>query len=238
MPILPQHHPLRQLGRQLGDLMLPGTCLLCSANSAEALLCPACVTDLPPLPDALCPQCGEQSHHGERCGACLKTSPHFASTTSLFSYDFPSDRLIQSLKYAHQLAVGAWLGELLAERLREHPVDLIIPLPLHPNRLRERGFNQAVEIARPIARTLDRALSLDCLHRVRATPPQAELKLKERVRNVRGAFECRQEIEGRKILLIDDVMTSGATLNEAARVLMLHGAERVDVAVAARALKH
>ena len=238
MPILPQRHPLRQLGRQLADLALPGNCLLCSANSAEALLCHACAADLPALPEALCPQCGEQSPHGERCGACLKATPHFASTTALLSYDFPTDRLIQSLKYAHQLAVGAWLGKLLAERLREHPADLIMPLPLHPDRLRERGFNQAVEIARPIAHALGKALSLDCLHRVRATPPQAELKLKDRERNVRGAFECRQEIEGRKILLIDDVMTSGATLNEAARILMLHGAERVDVAVAARALKH
>jgi ComF family protein len=235
--ILPQHPSLQQLGRQLGNLLLPGSCLLCSDHSGEILLCPACATDLPILSEACCPQCGEQSTPGQLCGACLKKPPHFASTTALFRYDFPTDRLVQALKYTHQLAVGAWLGQLLAEHLRNHPADLVIPMPLHPERLRERGFNQAVEIARPIARSLGKTLALNGLHRIRATPPQAALKLKARANNVRGAFECRQEIEGRKVLLVDDVMTSGATLNEAARILMLHGAARVDVAVAARALK-
>lgn len=237
MAILPQPPFLRQLGRQLGDLLLPGNCLLCAAPSRETLLCPACAADLPSQPEDSCPQCGEQSAPGLRCGTCLKHAPHFASTTALFRYDFPANRLVQALKYGHQLAVAAWLGELLSEHLRDHAADLVVPLPLHPERLRERGFNQAIEIARPIARKLGKPLALEALHRIRATPPQAELKLKARAKNVRGAFECRQEIEGRRILLVDDVMTSGATLDEAARILMLHGAAQVDVAVAARALK-
>lgn len=238
MTILPQHSPWRQLGRQLGEFLLPGSCLLCSTTSHGDLLCPACADDLPRLPESLCPQCSTPTTHGERCGACLKEAPHFASTVALFRYDFPADRLIQALKYAHQLAVAAWLGELLSRRLSEHPCDLLLPLPLHPERLRQRGFNQSVEIARPLARALHLPLTLDTLSRIRATPPQAELTLKERARNVRGAFECSQDLNGRSVLLIDDVMTSGATLNECARVLKLHGASRVDVAVAARALKH
>jgi ComF family protein len=220
------------------DFLLPGNCLLCGANSGRNLLCQPCSDDLPRLPEASCPQCGEQSPNGERCGSCLNQAPHFVSTRALYRYDFPTDRLIQALKYGHQLAVAAWLGGLMAEQLRGHSCDLILPLPLHPDRLRQRGFNQSVELARPLSAVLNKPLALDCLWRTRATPPQAELALKERGRNVRGAFECRQEIGDRSILLIDDVMTSGATLDECARILMLHGARRVDVAVAARALKH
>lgn len=238
MAILPQHTPLRQLGRQLSSLLPTGSCLLCSTESGTELLCPACAADLPRLPESLCPLCSTPTTYGERCGACLKEAPHFASTIALFSYDFPADRLIQALKYAHQLAVAAWLGELLSRRLGEYPCDLLIPLPLHPERLRLRGFNQSVEIARPLSAALHRPLTLNCLARVRPTPPQAELPLKERARNVRGAFECSADLAGRRVLLIDDVMTSGATLNECARVLRLHGASRVDVAVVARALKH
>lgn len=238
MAILPQPHPLRQLGQRLASLLLPGSCLLCGADSEHDLLCPACDADLPNLPDGLCPQCGEQSARGERCGNCLKQPPHFDTTCALLRYDFPVDRLIQALKYGHQLAVAGWLGRHLASKLQDHPFDLIIPLPLHPDRLRQRGFNQALEIARAIASHHNCTLTTDCLSRCRATPAQAELALKERQRNVRNAFACHREIDGLRVLLIDDVMTSGATANECARVLKLHGAARVDIAVAARALKH
>jgi ComF family protein len=115
---------------------------------------------------------------------------------------------------------------------------LILPLPLHPERLRERGFNQSMEIARALGNCLNLAVDRSSLVRNRATPPQADLPLKERHRNVRGAFECTADMTGKDILLIDDVMTSGATLNECARVLKLHGASSITAVVAARALKH
>jgi ComF family protein len=117
-------------------------------------------------------------------------------------------------------------------------VDLIIPLPLHSERLRERGFNQSTEIAARLGKCLKLPVDRSTVLRTRATPPQAELPLKERHKNVRGAFECRGDFSGRRILLVDDVMTTGATLNECARVVKLHGASTVRVAVAARALKH
>ncbi len=116
--------------------------------------------------------------------------------------------------------------------------QLLIPLPLHPDRLRERGFNQSAEIARMIGNYLDLAVDRSSVIRNRATPPQAAQPLKERHKNVRGAFECTADFSGRHILLIDDVMTTGATVNECARVLKLHGAADVTVLVAARALKH
>jgi len=236
MSILPQalQRPLRSIAAHL----LPGSCLLCASTSATSLLCPACTADLPQLPAALCPQCGEETTLGERCGACLKDPPAFARTIALFRYEFPVDRLIQALKYGHQLALAAWLGHRLGERLVAEDYDLLLPLPLHPSRLRTRGFNQSLEIARVTSKALAIPMNPAILTRIRATPPQAELPLKERGRNVRGAFECARDLAGKRILLVDDVMTTGSTLREAARILKLHGAGQITVAVAARALRH
>ena len=236
MSILPEalQRPLLSIAAHL----LPGSCLLCAADSATSLLCPACTADLPQLPSALCPQCGEETTLGERCGACLKDPPAFSRTIALFRYEFPVDRLIQALKYGHQLALAAWLGLRLGERLLASDYDVLLPLPLHPSRLQTRGFNQSLEIARVTSAASGIPMDPAILTRVRATSPQAELPLKERGRNVRGAFECSRDLAGRRILLVDDVMTSGATLREAARILKLHGAGEITVAVAARALRH
>ena len=111
-------------------------------------------------------------------------------------------------------------------------------MPLHPDRLCERGFNQAAEIARRISLNTGQQLTTETLTRSRASKPQAELPMKERSRNVRGAFECNTDLNGKRVLLIDDVMTTGATLREASRILKLHGASYIDVAVLARAYKH
>ena len=235
LSILPQatSHALQAVATRL----LPGSCLLCAADSPASLLCAACTADLPALPAALCPQCSEETTLGQRCGACLKDPPAFARTVALFRYEFPVDRLIQALKYGHQLPLAAWLGAQLGERLVAGDFDLVVPLPLHPARLRARGFNQSLEIARPLGRALGIPVAPDGLIRTRATPPQAELPLKERARNVRGAFEYRGELAGQRVLLVDDVMTTGSTLREAARILALHGAGPITVAVAARALR-
>ncbi|MGB9493477.1 MAG: ComF family protein [Azonexus sp.] len=236
MSILPQ--TLRHALQGLSTHLLPGSCLLCAADSATNLLCPACAADLPRLPAALCPQCADETTLGERCGACLKDPPAFVRTIALLRYEFPVDRLIQALKYGHQLALAAWFGNQLAERLVATDYDLLLPLPLHPARLQTRGFNQSLEIARATSKALGIPLKTSCLTRIRATPPQAELPLKERSKNVRGAFECTGDLAGKRILLVDDVMTTGSTLREAARILALHGAGEITVAIAARALRH
>lgn len=238
MSILPQASAARRFARQAAGALLPTSCLLCGSDAAGQLLCLACQDDLPNLPSALCPLCNEQTTHSERCGACLKDTPFFDRTTARFRYDFPVDRIIHALKYGHQLAVANWLAKQMAESMNKDDLDLIIPMPLHPSRLRERGFNQSAEIARYLGNRLELPVDRSALHRIRATPPQAELPVRERQRNVRGAFECHSDFRGRHLLLIDDVMTTGATLNECARVLKLHGARRITVAVAARALKH
>jgi ComF family protein len=238
LSILLQPDGLKRLGRQFLNAVLPGSCLLCGADSVGELLCPPCADDLPSLPAALCPLCAAQTTHGERCGACLREPPHFDRTLALFHYDFPADRIIHALKYGHQLAVAGWSADKLAERLVDEEYDCIVPLPLHPDRLRERGFNQSAEIAKTLGICLNFPVDRSNVLRTRATPPQAELPFKERHKNVRGAFECRADFTGQRLLLIDDVMTTGATVNECARVLKLHGAASVTVAVVARALKH
>jgi ComF family protein len=247
LSILPQPDGLKALARHFRNALLPGSCLLCSADSRGELFCPECSTDLPTLLAALCPLCADQTTHGERCGACLREAPHFDRTVALFRYDFPVDRIIHALKYGHQLAVADWCGQRLAARIGPEQFDWIIPLPLHAERLRERGFNQSAEIARVLGNCLDlpvdrapQEVPLGCsnLLRTRATPPQADLPHKERHKNVRGAFECRADFTGQRLLLIDDVMTTGATVNECARVLKLHGAASVTVGVVARALRH
>ncbi|WP_240327714.1 ComF family protein [Dechloromonas sp. HYN0024] len=238
MSILPQPDGLKRLGRKILDSALPGSCLLCTADSPSALLCPACSSDLPLLAGTVWPVCADQTTHGERCGACLQSPPHFDRSIALYRYEFPADRMIHALKYGHQLAVAAWSAARLAERIGDQPYDLIVPLPLHPERLRQRGFNQSAEIAGRLGRLLN--IPVDRCHvvRIRATPPQADLPHKARHKNVRGAFECRTDFSGQHLLLIDDVMTTGATASECAQVLKLHGAASVTSAVIARALKH
>lgn len=242
MSILPQplQHSLGQLGRAFGCHFLTGSCLLCQADSHNDLLCPGCQNDLPLHNASHCPTCADDSPQGNTCPRCLAEPPHFDQTFAAFRYEFPVDRIIKALKYGHQLAISPWLGKKLADHpgLQNRDIDQIIAMPLYPDRMRERGFNQSIEIARPLSHTLQRPLLLDCLQRTRATQPQAELNLKERHSNVRGAFDCTSDLTGQSILLVDDVMTTGATLNECARVLKLHGARHVMVAVAARALNH
>jgi ComF family protein len=238
MSILPQPDGLKRLGRKILNSVLPGSCLLCGADSPGSLLCPPCAGDLPLLPETICPICADQTTHGERCGACLRETPHFEKTLALFRYDFPADRIIHALKYGHQLAVATWSAQKLAERVANAPCDAIIPLPLHPVRLRERGFNQSAEIAKALGARLNVPVDRSNVLRTRATPPQAELPHRARHKNVRGAFECRADFTGKRLLLIDDVMTTGATANECARVLKIHGAATVTVAVIARALKY
>lgn len=237
MSILPQSPDLSPQAVSPLARILPGSCLLCAGEAGDELLCTPCQADLPPLPAATCPICSERTTHGERCGACLQHPPNFAGVTALFRYDFPVDRMIHALKYGHQLALAGWFGKQLAHQLAGREFDRIVPLPLHPQRLRERGFNQAMEIARTLGNCLKIPVDRNSLHRTRATAPQAGLLLKARHGNVRGAFESRSDLAGQRILLVDDVLTSGATAGECARVLTLHGAASIHVAVVARALK-
>ncbi|MDD2885021.1 MAG: ComF family protein [Dechloromonas sp.] len=226
----------RRLG-QLGTLLVPGSCLLCAADCGRDLLCPACQNDLPLLPTAHCAQCAQPLVPGQTCADCRTRPPPFRRTLATFCYQFPVDRIIHALKYGHQLAVAAWAAQQLANTLGAEHFSRLIPLPLHPARLRERGFNQALEIARHLEKMGFGPVDRDHLHRQRPTAPQAGLPFKARAANVRGAFVADQRYDGEQLLLIDDVMTTAETASECARILSLHGAAEVSVAVVARALK-
>ena len=219
--------------------LLPQDCLLCGAFSGRAKLCAGCAADLPYHNQACCPVCALPTLHGERCGYCLKRAPHFAHTWVAFTYAFPLDRLVQSLKYGHNLAVVSLLADTLTMQTSSHLLpDVLIPMPLHPNRLRQRGFNQAHEIARHVARNLHLPVLPHAATRVIDTPPQASLPLKERRKNLRGAFACDRSIQGQRVAIVDDVMTSGSTLDALAETLLKAGALEVQCWVIARALQH
>ncbi|MDD5174826.1 MAG: phosphoribosyltransferase family protein [Sterolibacterium sp.] len=147
---------------------------------------------------------------------------------------------MQALKYQHRLVVAGFFAHTLREAspttLRQ--ADLLLALPLSALRLRERGFNQALEIARPLARQLALPLLIDGYTRVIDTAPQASLPWKERRKNIQGAFECFLDLTGKTVIVVDDVMTTGATLNEFARTLKKNGAAKVINWAVARALKH
>ncbi|MFA7278502.1 MAG: ComF family protein [Sterolibacterium sp.] len=225
--------------RQAVRALLPQDCFLCQAFAGTSLLCHGCSRDLPKIPATACPVCGLPAVGGETCGACLSDPPSFDATRSGFRYAFPLDHLVQALKYRHHLVVAQFFAEVLRETATclPTPVDLALALPLSEMRLRQRGFNQALEIARPLARRCGWPLSAHGYRRVVDTAPQTSLPWKERHRNVRGAFECDLDLTGKNVIVIDDVMTTGATLNEFAQVLKQHGAAHVTNLVAARAFK-
>lgn len=209
-------------------------CLLCGASSDSGTICQDCIDHLPYLPEARCRLCANPSA-GPICGACLIRPPAFSRTLAIFSYDFPVDALIRSLKYRENLALAPFFAEMLVEAARDYPrPDRILPVPMHPSRLKERGFNQAQEIARIVSRKTSIEM-LQCA-KTRDTPSQASLPWKARERNVRGAFSCESGISGH-VAIVDDVMTTGSTLNELAKTLIGNGASEVSAWVAARAVK-
>lgn len=216
--------------------MLPAQpCLLCGAASLHGPWCAACDAALPYLTAPHCPTCALPTPDGSICGRCLKRKPQFDRSVAVFAYAFPLDQLVQALKFGERLLLANSLADRLAQAVTI-PSDCIVPMPLHPARLRQRGFNQSLELARRIARKLDLPLLPHACQRVRDTPPQSELAWKERGKNVRKAFACTQDFSGQHVAMVDDVMTSGASLNELALALRRAGASEISAWVVARTL--
>jgi ComF family protein len=171
------------------------------------------------------------------CGRCLQHPPHFKRTVAAYAYAFPLNKLVLALKYGNKLHLANSLGDRLAQCVVVRP-DCLVAMPLHPARLRERGFNQSLQLARRIGRQLDLpVLSLAC-QRVRNTPSQSSLPWKERGKNMRKAFNCSADVAGKHVAVVDDVMTTGATLNELSLALLNAGASEVSAWVVARTLPH
>ena len=218
---------------------LPQTCALCADRSGNAILCAPCMNALPPLPPT-CPVCARPSPGAAVCGPCLKRPPKFAATLAACAYAFPLDRMVQALKYEHRLALAEPLGDALAAAALRAPASnlrpsALIAVPLGAARQRERGFNQSIEIARIVARRTGLPL-VTGLVRTGNAPAQATLPWAQRRRNVRGVFACARSFAGRHVALVDDVMTTGATLEAAAAMLLQSGAARVDAWIVARTL--
>jgi ComF family protein len=232
-------HRLLDIGAKFTRFLPAQPCLLCGASSHDGLCCAACNADLPRLTDAHCPICGLPTLAGSICGQCLKQHPPFDHTVAAFSYQFPLDKLIQALKYRERLILVNFLADAVTQCITTRP-DCIVALPLHPTRLRERGFNQSLLLARYISRHLDIPLLADACERVRNTPPQSSLPWKERDKNMRQAFACKPgaDVRGKHVAVVDDVMTTGASIGELARALKKAGASEVSAWVVARTLPH
>ena len=213
-------------------------CVLCGCMSRDGLWCAACDRALPYLEAAHCPSCALPTPAGEVCGQCLKRPPLLARTTAVFGYAFPLDKLIQAMKYREQLALAHAFAGKLARRIdRTDLPDCIIPMPLHPAKLRQRGFNQSQLLAAGVARGLGLELLPHACRRVRDTPPQSALPWKERKKNMRNAFCCDTDLTGRRVALVDDVLTTGASLNALAEAVQKRGAAEISAWVVARTLK-
>lgn len=218
--------------------IVPSACLLCAGPADPGTICDGCRSSLP-WNRIACPVCalplnGPISHV---CASCAAEPPHFDSALSAFRYQAPIKQAIAGLKYHAQFRQSRWLGGEIAALVAARPTpfpELLIPVPLYPQRLRKRGYNQALELARGISRSLAIDIDWQAATRTRETADQIGKRAVERRREVRGAFAVEARIAGRHIALIDDVMTTGSTVNELARVCREAGAARIEVWTVAR----
>lgn len=237
--------------KKILDLIYPRACVHCDlpiSDEGSALpFCAGCWKTIRPLTGPHCPVCAtpfpsaealshSPDHH---CGECRERRPAFSRAITPYSYEGILAKAIQRFKYQKQTALAGPLADLLIEALTAVEFDLVTPIPLHPDRLRAREFNQSLLLARRIARFSRVPFLIDALDRSRDTPPQVGLSRKEREQNVRRAFHLSDSkpIQGKRILLVDDVYTTGATLREGAKILIKGGAREVMVAAVARMMQ-
>lgn len=224
----------------LAQALWPPSCILCGGGGDVGIdLCRDCAADLP-RNETACVVCAEPLSGAcppQVCGACLCDPPPFCSSFVPFRYAYPLDHLVRGLKFRNELACGSVLGQLFARCLlaRGEPLpDAIIPVPLAPRRYRQRGYNQASELALSIRRFTGVAVMSDVAIRERETAEQAGLDRKARRRNVSGAFATVAPLHARHVAILDDVVTTGSTVRELAEALRHAGAEQVAVWAIAR----
>ena len=235
--------------RALARTLLPCSCALCGEAAPEPVCAPCTLRHAGPGA-ARCPCCanplGAAEAPGQSCAACIAEAPAFDATLAAVDYAAPLDGLVLGLKFGARLPLAPWFGHLLRDAVLAQPgwplPDLLCPVPLGPRRLAERGFNQALEIARPLAAAIGIPLQPRLATRAVETAAQSGVAPRERASNIRGAFAVAPGmaalIHGRHVGVVDDVMTSGHTLNELAAVLKAAGAARVSNLVFARTPPH
>jgi ComF family protein len=213
---------------------IAGDCLLCGATAVGEAVCAACESQLP-RSQVACERCALPLPMPGTCGACLRRPPVFARALAAYEYRFPVDRMVGRFKYRADFATGAWLARRLAARCEGEPrPELLVAPPLTRRRLRERGFNQAGELARIVGSRLDIRHQAALLERVREVPPQQALGAQARRANLHGAFRCTRRLHGEPVAIVDDVVTTGATAEALAHVLLAGGAGSVALWAVAR----
>ncbi|MDC9724617.1 MAG: ComF family protein [Gammaproteobacteria bacterium] len=213
-------------------------CRLCGSPSQEYPLCCACINDLPLLGPA-CPRCAMPTTQGQLCGQCLSHPPEQDQSISLFRYHEPIKRLIADLKYHDKLYLTQLFAHLMSKKLIHSPLPhCLIPIPLHPKRLRQRGYNQSLELANSLSKQLNIPVSNRYLSRIINTPPQASLPFKQRKSNIQHAFKLMSSNLPSHIALVDDVLTTGHTANIAAKLLRQKGIKIIEVWTIARTIRH
>jgi ComF family protein len=234
-------------------VLFPSDCRLCGApltNISRLPVCESCLLAMTPIAGATCEVCGEglaaRGASEPVCAACVETKPYFAKAASYGAYEGELRELIHLLKYEQVESAAGVLGQMLAEAIEKLELNtdsvLVVPVPLHRSKRRQRGFNQAELILRAALRQKplpNAELAADVLQRTRSTLSQIGLTRSQRAENIRGAFQVKylNRVEGREVLLVDDVLTTGTTANECARILHKAGAQKVWVATVARTLK-
>ncbi len=222
---------------QLYSKLMPIPCQLCGLHSDAGALCMACQAALPRLGYA-CARCAHPLPESGLCGTCLRHPPIQHKTCSVFCYQPPVDRLIIDLKFHQRLHLIPFFARHLAYQVASSPRPAcLIPIPLHPRRLRARGFNQAHELAHALSRLLSIPVCSHYLSRTVNTSPQSSLPLKQRAKNVRQAFRLNQSEVPAHIALIDDVITTGQTVHEAAQLFHAAGCAHIEVWTIARAIR-
>jgi ComF family protein len=233
--------------RRLLNAVLPVDCRACGQaldDDPIPFFCRECWATIQPIGGPCCPRCGRPFRSAaslmysprHRCGACRVRPPSFTRAWSMYPYVRPLKEAIALFKYQRKVVLADALGNLMAAALPMIPeVDVLIPIPLHPSRLREREFNQSLLLADRLARRLNRPVLCHDLLRVRKTLPQTELTRRGRVNNLRRAFavQDRGQVFEKRVLLVDDVLTTGTTVNECAKALRRAGASDVYVATLA-----
>ncbi len=221
------------------DLFFPRHCVGC--GKVGSFLCPDCLRKLPRLLPPLCPKCGRPQASGILCPSCRRLQTEIDGIRSPYRFDEVIREAIYQLKYHNLKAVSFCLADLLADYLQSNPLpgEALVPVPLHPRRLRERGYNQSSLLARQLSKLTNLPVLEDCLIRAKEAPPQVKASsVEERRRNVISAFMCQNEkVSGKQIMLIDDVCTSGATLESCASALKNKGATSVRGLTLAREIQ-
>jgi ComF family protein len=234
---MPVRRGLHAWARRLLDLVYPPHCVVCERGGAW--LCGDCLASVVLLPAPRCPHCGRPMPATELCAACRAQASFLMGIRSVGYYAPPLREAIHALKYNGVRVLAEPLGELLAEAYSQSatPVSVIVPVPLHRTRLRYRGYNQAVLLARAFGTRVGLPVVSECLARNRATRSQVGLNADERRANVQAAFVCTDgTLRGERVLLLDDVFTTGATLEACAQALLDGGATGVWALTLARAL--